>query len=149
MEHIELSPSEMYAGALAGIMRQIENLRLGRQSTHGADQNKLWQIHIDGALGELAVAKCLGIYWAGKGEFRGPDVGSVDVRSSPLHTNRLILHPDDPDDRRFYFVTGMYGKYQVHGWCRGEEGKRDEYWMEPPKARAAAFFVPKTALHPL
>ena len=141
-----LTPAEMLSGAIVGIMRQVENLKLERYPTHGAKATMLWQIHVEGALGEIALAKYLGVYWTGKGGLREPDVGVVDVRTRSKHHYELILHENDPSDRKFYLLTGSYGKYKVHGWIMGKEGKNPDFWGDPAGGRAA-YFVPHSALN--
>lgn len=142
---VSLDPSEMMLAAHAGVMRQVQNLKLGRKDANGASTDSGWQINLEGALGEYALAKCLGLYWPGKGKLRAPDVGEVDVRTTSRDNGRLILHPSDPDDRVFYLLTGVNGRYQVRGWIAGKDGKREEFWKDPAGGRPA-FFVPQSAL---
>jgi hypothetical protein len=72
--HITLTKTEIMQGALVGVMRQVQNLRDNRQPAYGATTDHDWQWHIEGALGEMALAKALGVFWAGVGLFRGADV---------------------------------------------------------------------------
>lgn len=142
---VKLEQWEMQLGAMAAIQRQTENLLLGRRPAHGAGTKNDWQISVEGCLGEMAVAKALGMYWSGKGIFRGGDVGDYQVRTAGQDHYRLILHPEDPDDAIFFLVTGRNGEYIIKGWIRGVDGKRDEYWADPVGGRAA-YFIPQTAL---
>jgi len=144
-EMIELTGWEMLLAAQAGCMRQVENLKKNRNHRHGASASNTWQMGVEGCLGEFALAKYLGVYWSGKGVLRAPDVGDVDVRTSSKPHYRLILHPDDPDDRKFYLLTGLDGKYIVRGWIMGIDGKQDQYWEDPAGGRPA-YFVPQSAL---
>lgn len=139
-----LSYDEIVQGSIAGILRQLENLRDKRKAAHGCGSENDWQIHIEGCLGEMALAKHLGVYWS-KGSFRGDDVQNLQVRTRSRHTYDLILHRDDPDDKRFYLVTGVNGRYQIHGWILGRTGKQEKFWSDPAKGRPA-FFVPKSEL---
>jgi len=142
---IKLTPAEMLIAAQVGIQRQVQNLKNGAKPAYGAGRDNDWQLNIEGALGEMALAKFLGVYWDGKGEMRDPDVGNVDVRTTPKPNNRLILHTADPDDRRFYLLTGYNGEYIVRGSIMGWEGKHDKYWTDPGTGRPA-YFVPQQAL---
>lgn len=141
---IKLTSYEIIQGALSGILRQVENLKNGRVPAHGAGDYNNWQIHVEGALGELALAKYLRVYWSGKGEFRGGDVGSLQVRTSGYHNGHLLLHHEDNDDDQFWFVTGVNGVYVVRGWIYGFDGKKEEFWRED--TGRPAFFVPQSAL---
>lgn len=149
MEIIKLTLAEMLLGAQAGCQRQVQNLKNKVQHAYGAGNDDDWQLNIEGALGEMALAKYLGVYWDGKGQMRAPDVGNVDVRTRSQHYYDLILHPNDPDDRRFYLLTGQNGEYQVHGSILAKDGKKEEFWSDPSRKNRPAFFVPKSALEAL
>lgn len=143
---VVLSPPEIMEAALSGVMRHVENLKNGKKPTYGCGVEQDWQLHIEGCLAERALAKHLNIYWRGKGKPTLPDVGLVDVRCSPGHNNRLILHSHDEDDRVFWFLTGINGTYIVRGWILGVDGKNQEYWADPQGGRPA-YFVPQGRLN--
>src|SRR5210317_1224489 len=142
-----LTPWEMLLAAQAGVMRQVENCKLRRTPHYSAGSENDWQLHIEGCMGEFALAKFRGVHWTGKGKLRAPDVGDVDVRTSSKDYYKLILHDADPDDRVFWLLCGNNGQYSVKGWITGKDGKRMEYWKDPAKGRPA-YFVPHNALHP-
>lgn len=143
---LNLNNDEMLTGALQGIIRQLEAMRRGAHDYHGAKSQKDgWQIAIEGALGEMAVAKMLDVFWTAGGHGQ-PDVGDVDVRTTWREDGHLILHPHDHDDRRFYLVTGSQGEYHVRGWIYGRDGKNPSFWRDPAGGRPA-YFVPQIALN--
>lgn len=142
---VTLTSAEIMMAAQAGIMRQVENIKTKAEPYYGASDVADWQLHIEGCLGEFALAKYLNVWWGGKGNKRSADVFLYDVRTAASHSHSLILHPDDPDDRTFWLVTGRNGAYRVHGYIKARDGKKQEYWKEPVKNRAA-FFVPQSAL---
>jgi hypothetical protein len=145
---VTLTPSEIFQGAMVGVMRQTANIRDRRRNAHGLETQRLdWQYHIEGALGELAFAKFIGAFWSGSmGDLRADDVQTWQVRTRSLHYGQLILHPHDPDDRRFVLVRGVVPAFTIVGWILGADGKRPEFWADPAGGRPA-FFVPETALH--
>lgn len=145
MIEIKLTSQEILKGAMVGIMRQTENLKKKAQPAYGAGSKDDWQLHIEGALGECALAKYLNVYWSGKGEMRNPDVGPFDVRTRSRHDYELILHPNDPDERTFWLLTGSNGVYRIHGCIKGKDGKKKEFWKDPAGGRPA-FFVPQSEL---
>lgn len=147
MIEIELTPSEIMSGALIGVMRQVQNLSKKRTPAYGAGTKKDWQLHIEGALGELAVAKAMNLYYAGTGVLRADDVSGFQVRTRSKHDYELILHHEDQDDIKFVLVTGLNGKYVIRGYVMGYEGKVQEFWNDPAGGRPA-FFVPQNKLHP-
>lgn len=105
---VKLTTGEMHIAATVGYLRQIENLMKCRRDAHGAEPDKGWSIHIEGAAGEMAFAKWAGKYWSGNlGDLKADDVGRFQVRTRAKHDWRLILHPSDPDDRIFIAVTGL------------------------------------------
>jgi hypothetical protein len=146
MTIIQLTPSEIMQGALIGIMRQMQNIRDKRQHAYGTNDGQAWQVNIEGAIGELALAKHLGVYYAGTGIFRGTDVGKYDVRTTQYENGHLILHPDDPDDRIFWLLTGVCGRYIIRGNILGKDGKQEKWWGDKAGGRAA-FFIPQDALN--
>lgn len=148
---ITLSPSEMYHAAMVGITRQCTNLRDRRQDAYGALKDMGWQLHVEGACGEKAFAKMLGIYWSGAiGDLSADDVGQFQVRTNSRSDGDLIMHYDDPGDRIFVLMTGLAPTYTFRGWQWGEQSKQDSFWREsaPGKGRAA-FFVPQSYLRGL
>lgn len=147
MKKIELTPAEMLLAGQVGLMRQVQNLRNGRQDRFGCDPGSGWQVHIEGACGEFAVAKFLGVFWSGNLSFlKAADVGSIQVRTSSENHHRLILHDSDPSDARFVLVTGRAPSYTLRGWVTGSDGKRKENWSDPAGGRPA-YFVPHSSLH--
>lgn len=148
MIQIILTPSEMLLGAHGGIMRQVENVKNGKKQRFGATSDSDWQRNIEGALGEMALAKYFNIYWSGKGVMGAGDVDDHEVRTSHYDTARLILHPDDKDNKKYWLVTGINGTYMIRGWILGIRGKQQQYWDDPLNGRPA-FFVPQKDLHSL
>ncbi len=143
---IALTPSQMMQGLLVGGMRQVSNLKKGRAGAHGADGKNDWQLHIEGCLGELALASHLGLFWDGKlHDLSKGDIGSIEVRTRSEGWHDLIIHEEDADDARFYLLTGRNGLYEIHGYILGFLAKRSEYWKDPAGGRPA-YFVPQNAL---
>jgi hypothetical protein len=134
--------------ATVGAIRQVQNLRDKRSPAYGAGRSNDWQLHIEGALGEFALAKFLDRFPSGAHEFRARDVGAWQVRTSSRDDGDLILHDRDDDAERFVLLTGRNGAYQVRGWILAADGKRAEYWRDPVGGRAA-YFVPQSALLPM
>ena len=97
-------------------------------------------------MGEFALAKHLGIFWDGKGEWRMRDVGDFDVRTRSKDYYDLIVHDGDEDDRFIYLLTGVNGQYRVHGGMYAREAKQEKYWKDPAGGRPA-YFVPQRDLH--
>ena len=146
---ITLTPGEYQHAAYAGFVRQAQNLCAGRVDAHGY-RGAGYDIHIVGAVGEFVVARALGVFWAGPGTLRAPDVelGLLQVRSALRPDSRLIIHPSDPDDAPFVLVTGSGLVYDVRGWLMGHAAKDRRWWADPTGSRPA-YFVPQGHLQPL
>ena len=143
---MELTSDELELAAMIACKRQIQNLFLGRCDAYGAKREGGWSLHIEGAAGEMAVAKWSRSWWAGNlGDLCADDVGKVQVRTRSRHDYELPIHPSDPDDRAFILVTGLAPRFVLRGWIWGREGKRQEWWRDPAGGRPA-FFVPHTAM---
>ena len=153
---LSLGTSDVLLAVVAGSLRELENLQLKRPrgvvKGYGlkADGRGDFQVHIDGALGELALSRCLNVHWAGKGTFKGADLGeNIQVRTTerdgPLS---LILHPSDDDDDLFYCVRRFERslKFEIFKPMLGRDGKRQEFWKTHTKQgeplQAPAFFAP-------
>lgn len=140
---VNLSPAELMLCAQAGVMRNVENIKKNYHNKYNMPSNApLWHWHIEGCIGEYVVSKHLGLLWKGKGEPNTPDlINGDEVRISDLHTNRLIVHPNDAEDASFWFVTGSNGTYRINGWIKGHKAKDQKYWADPNGGRPA-YFVP-------
>lgn len=144
---VKLTLAEMMLAAQVGVMRQVNNKKHGRSHRYGATDSNAWQIAIEGALGEAALAKALGVYWSGNiGRLSAADVGGIEIRTTPYRQGCLILHPGDQDEAAFFLAVGCQGDYEIKGWIRGAEGKQDRFWKDPTGAGRWAFFVPQGEL---
>jgi len=143
---ISLDTKEILQSAVVGVMRQTENIKLGRVTNHGADPKDAWGLHVAGALAEMALAKALGVYWSGAHGFRSRDVLGYEVRTTHHQNGRLIVHGDDDDEAKFALVVGRDGTYDIPGWVYGYVAKSDDYWDDPCGGRPA-YFVPQDHLN--
>lgn len=151
MTSLELLPEEIRIAAHIGIERQLRGLECaanGGSHRYNFD-GPGWDIHIEGAIAECAVAKFFHWYWNDRPYAKGDDdVGDWQVRHTRRHDGRLIVHPEDPDDKYFVLVTGSAPMLEIRGYLAGADCKRPEYWREDG-VRFPAFFVPQYALRDL
>jgi hypothetical protein len=146
MTTIVLTGSEILLAANAGIMRHTENIKKNTVLRYQKPNMNHWQLMVEGALGEMAVAKHLNIYWSGKGVIGGGDVDDHEVRTTAYDTGRLICHPEDKDNKKYWLVTGSNGTYTIRGWILGIRAKQEQYWDDPEGGRPA-YFIPQKDLH--
>jgi hypothetical protein len=140
---------EVEMAAIVGVRRNLEGLRRGWLPHRRLGHADLpgWQGHVEGAAGELAVAKLLNRYWSGSiNTFKsGGDVGAVQVRTRSRHDYQLIVRDEDRDADWFVLVTGQAPTFHVHGFIRGGDAKRPE-WRHDHGGHAPAYFIPQPAL---
>lgn len=146
---IQLSVAEITTGAITAVMRQVDNIAKSRQGRNNEAGMTDWQLHVEGALGEMAVAKWLKAYWSGEvGNLSAADIqDTIQVRTTARHNGHLILHEWDKDDDLFFLVIGKNGTYKIVGWISGHVGKKLQYWRDPTGSRPA-YFIPALALQP-
>ena len=146
---VRLTGNEVILAGLAGVLRRVEDLgkgdKCGRDLTDPTSTG--WSMEIEGACGELAVAKFTGRTWLGVGIMRGDDVPGLQVRTTRHATGRLLVRHDDDDAATFVLVTGRTPVFVIRGWLYGWEAKRDEWWGTPNPNGPALFCVPQAALH--
>jgi|TARA_Y100001968_G_scaffold67696_1_gene58669 hypothetical protein len=147
MTHITLSSGELFQGAVMGVLRRVRNMKAGRKELYSPPKTGAWDRHIEGALGELALAKHLNVFIADHTDRKCPDVGDVDVRMSTYANAHLIVHPDDPDDRDIWLVTGFLGEYVIRGWMNSKDAKQQKWWGGPDNERPSCYFVPQGELN--
>lgn len=151
MIEVTLTGFELSLAAPVGVRRHIDCLVNGRrQAAAAVDPVGNWQQEVEGACGELAVAKVLGRYWSGSvNTFKmGGDVGDVQVRTRSRHEYDLIVRDRDRDADWFVLVTGTAPRYRVHGYIQGEAAKQPHY-RKNFGGHGEAFFVPQADLTPL
>ena len=148
---VKLTGAEMLAGSLTGVMRQIKALLAGSADKHGADLGKGWQYHIEGALGEMAAARALGMYWDhAVGNYKAADLGEdVQVRTRSEHWHDLIVRPDDDSEHTYVLVTGRAPSYSVVGYILGSKAQQPEWWKSVGTRDKESWFVPQGDLHPI
>lgn len=146
MNKIILTPIEIAIAVLVAKTRHEEALNQGKKDSHGFKGNPL-NIHIQGAIGETAVAKYLNIYWGGLvNTFKvGGDVGKYQVRTSK--NNYLLIRPNNKDDDIYIAVKSInVTEHILLGWMTGKEAKQEK-WKKSPNNRPPAYFVPDSSLN--
>lgn len=145
---ITLTNREMAMGADCGLMRNIAALIDQREDAHGFDDaDGGWNVHIEGACGEIAVAKALGRFWSPSvNTFAAPDIGhDIQVRTRSRHDYDLLIRPKDKPQHLFVLVTGRAPSFMVRGYILCSDARRDE-WMQEYGGRPSAWFVPQKQL---
>ena len=90
------------------------------------------------------MSKALGIYWTGSvNQFQaGFDVLTYEVRTRTKPEYELPVRPIDDFAKTFVLVRRLGpAVYDVVGWIKGHDAKRNE-WLHDYGGRPAAWFVP-------
>jgi hypothetical protein len=163
---IRLTDFELRLALTVGGARYTD-CRINGRKDRWQDDESGWNNHIEGAAGEIAAAKALGMYWNGSvNTFQsGGDVGNIQIRTrikpserklrwlrregSPeaeLAPYRLIVRNSDRDADVFVLVVSLMPlpEYMVVGWTFGAHAKRQEFEDDPGGLKMPAYFVPPT-----
>ena len=151
---VVLTERELMLGAIAGVQRQVESQR---GSNSGKETNShyeskynsvgpggLWNNHIEGALGEFAVAKFLGLYPSGITEQDATDVGNhYEVRTRGLEYQELFVKKKDKIDKYYILAQGSFGEYTIRGWITGFEVFAHPEWFHNNSGKLSyCYWVP-------
>lgn len=108
--------------------------------------------HVDGAAGELAFCRAVGLVWpASNGWFTSaPDVWP-DWEVRTLRRMRGVKVVDsDPDHRLVVWVRGQVPKFEVMGFIRAGGAKQHADWRtDPGKRGRAIWLVPPDKMIPI
>lgn len=142
---ISLNSRESMHAANVGILRRISAEFKNRTHANGLSRDAApWDIDINGAMAELAVAKLLGVYWTGASELGAIDVLFCDVRHTTVPDGCLLIQKTDANDRPFVLVTGIMPEFNVCGWMLAGDAKQDQYWRTD--TGRPCYFVPQSDL---
>ncbi len=152
---ITLTWAEMLIAANVGVMRNVQSMRLGRgridSPTHQfGGMDFAWASNIEGAAGEMAVAKHLGLFWSGAiGDIEADDVGPYQVKTNTSRKwDDLILRKWNKPDRIYISVLSFAPRFIITGWISGSEGMQERFYREGTPGMPA-YFVPRSILHPM
>lgn len=146
-----LTQTELMVIAYVGSGRNVQCLT--REYTPGAGIGvaNTWTPNIEGAAGEMATAKALGIYWEPIiGNLHADDVGPYQVRTNMSRRyDDTCLRPRDKPNRVYISVLSFCPDFELIGWIRGADGKLDEYLRPGDPDRPPCFYVPRKKLLPM
>jgi len=146
---ITLTSYEVGSGVRVGGLRHYQSVLRGIPDKSQSGPEGGWSYDIEGALGEIAAAKALNLYWSGSvNSFGACDLSGIQVRTRSKAYYDLIVRPNDTENCIWVLVTGAAGTYDVAGWLRGSEAKQQQ-WFKTPNDRQPAYFIPQSALQPI
>jgi hypothetical protein len=150
-DEVTLSDDDMRLAVAAGGTRHLHALLSGRRDSHGFSGDT-WGAHIEGAAGELAVARSLGwSAWTPTVDTyqSEPDLPlRIEVTTRSRHDWDLIVRPRMALERNHVLVTGVAPTFRVRGWIPSQIARRPEWWAAHG-GRPGAWFVPAAELYPM
>ena len=147
---VKLTWYELLHAAEVGVLRRLESITKHR-TPRFLPEGRAWDVHIEGACGELALGKVLNVYTPlTVNTFKHPDVANrFQVRTRSRRDYDLLVQPQDADDEIFVLVNGCDGAYEVVGWMSGREAKQEQWLADHGGYGKPAYFVPRSSLHPM
>jgi hypothetical protein len=146
MVTITLTHDEIHLAAIAGVMRRIDSMKAGLTNRKQSDSSD-WDIDIDGACAELAVAKALNIFWFGHmRSFKGPDVGRLHVRSTRHAHGHLIIKDNDEEEGVYMLVINECPEFRLVGGISAKRAKREFNPVPNKVGPGHSFWVPQDKL---
>lgn len=158
---VTLTKEESKQAAALGVHRCLQS---GSKhcSRQGSVKKQFWENNIEGAFGEFAAAKVLGLPFEIHEGRKKSEPDLLDFIQVRLSTKcGLILRPGDlvNIEQAFVLVSGYYmpfnkdmapATYTVVGWCWGTEAMQSKHWDDKPKNNGPPMYlVPNGDLHPI
>lgn len=148
---VTLTPQELNQASFLGLSRQYKAMTSqNRDSVWEKPYHESLSAHVVGAMGEMAVAKWLGIWYSfSEGTYKtDTDLsGDLEVRTRTNTDWSLLVRPQDKDESKFVLVTTSDGNSLIlHGWISGAEAKKDEWVRDWGNRGRPVFSVPQEAL---
>jgi len=134
----DISWHEYQMAAQVGVSRKSQSISLGHKDRYGSVWNPINDIgwSVVSAVSELAVAKCLKMYWDGSvNTFSRPDLEGIEVKAQLHHSidphktsNFLVVKPN-ADDELVHVLVLVHSntRYEVVGFIKGKNAKIKQF----------------------
>jgi hypothetical protein len=122
---VKLTSAELMLGGNVGVMRRVASIQNGNNPNwHAKDSS--WATDIDGALGEMAVAKHLGVYWEPSvNTFKAADLcGFIQIKSTNHSSGHLIVRDNDARHHLYVLVITAIPHCRLIGSIWGEDARQ-------------------------
>ena len=154
-KYTTISPDEFFLCVQVANARQVSSIKKKGKDSVNRKNNWVEELdkHIIGCIGELAVAKVIGVTWTGSVDTFKTESdlsGNIQVRHRSNPVWDLIVRTNDSDDDIFVLSRGMPpGAIEVAGWMKGKDAKRDEWLSDPGGYGRPSYFVDSAHLQPM
>jgi hypothetical protein len=146
---IVLTDDEVRQATEHAEIQQAKAIREGRRNHLGHARSMAAEI--TGALGEIAVAKALKLFWERDVHgFKRPDVSGFQVRATDRSNGALIVRDNDGLEDIYILVTSLNRtNWILRGWMRGEEARAVGKFEAKGMSSVKAYWVSQKQLHPI
>lgn len=142
---VPINSVEMYLAAQVGTMRYVASRQRGLPEVIHSGQD--WDGDCHGAIGELAVAKSLGVYWHPTvNEGKSPDVAGYQVRATNRSPGYLIIRPASVKNEVYIFCTIKFPIVKICGWMWLVDAKVPAFLRKADDKGPEAHWVPQSKL---
>lgn len=135
-------------GVHVGSRRQLGARLNDRTARNDMPDEDGWGHHVEGACGEVAVAKFLNVFWSASLETFGmePDLRpNIEVKTRSSHNYDLLIRKHEDLSQIFVLVTGLAPDFWIRGWAVGADVVSDK-WIRRHGGRPEAWFIPVSEL---
>lgn len=150
---VTLTWAEVLLASNVGVMRNVQSLKLGRGRIDSpahqfGGMDYAWATNIEGACGELAVAKYLNRFWSGAiGDIEADDVGPYQVKTNTSRRwDDLIVRTWNKPNRVYISVLSFLPRFVICGWEFGTQVKKAEF-LRMGRKDMPAYFYPRARVH--
>ena len=154
-KYTTISPDEFSLCVQVANARQVSSIKKKGRDSVNRKSGWLEELdkHIMGCIGELAVAKVIGVSWTGSVDtFKNESdlLGGIQVRHRSNPVFDLIVRENDNDDDVFILSRGLPpGAIEIAGWMKGRDAKRKEWLRDPGGYGRPSYFVDCAHLQPM
>lgn len=154
-KYVTISPDEFSLCVQVANARQVSSIKKKGRDSVNRKNNWVEELdkHIIGCIGELAVAKVIGVTWTGSVDTFKTESdlsGNIQVRHRSNPVWDLIVRTNDNDDDVFVLSRGIPpGAVEVAGWIKGKHAKREEWLRDYGGYGRPSYFVDSAHLKPM
>ena len=133
---IKITNYDAIVAAVEATKHMINKHEESRNTDHGGRSRRgfkaRWADTFHGFMGEIAVARALGLEWTpgGRQVSTGDVDNKIEVRTTDHPAGHLLIYNRDADNSRFYLVRGDFPYMDVVGWMVARDAKQKKYWRD-------------------
>ena len=149
MHKYNVSFITLYSAIKIAELHYIEGIRQNKTDKMPSELSfgKKMERKLTGVLGEFALCDYLHVNVPLINGFkRLCDVANTEVRTTNLHGGKLIIRPNDDQNKPFVLAIASVMEVSLVGWCYPVDVVCDKYWQSAG-GRDACWFIPQHELN--